>query len=187
MIISHKYKLVFITTPKSGSHTGFKLMEDYFGAAGGFNHSTKIPAGLKDYSSFTFVRNPYERFCALYHACVTNHYKAWVPKSARKTKLSYAKWYASMAKKNCYVRSDLTSSQSYWHKNSRIKNYIQIEKAEEIFDSLYPELNIQMPHELRREHFTWEDVKTDNLIHYINIWAGDDFKLYGYERENINS
>ena len=108
MIISDKYKLVYMTVPKSASHTGFKLMQDYFEAKGKHNHGTTVPHNLiHDYLVFALVRNPYERFCALYHACVINHIKPHVPISVKRPLIKYAKWYASLAEKNQYPRLDL--------------------------------------------------------------------------------
>jgi hypothetical protein len=185
VIISNKYKLIFISTPKSGSHTGFKLMQDYFEAENtSFNHNTVIPNNIRNYHSFTFVRNPYDRFCALYHACVINHFKPFVPKSAKTSPLTYAKWYAKLTKAGRYPRVDLCAAQWVWHKKSRVKEYIHIEEAQEVFNNKYSEKNIIMPHELKRNHIIWNEIKTDELIYYVNLWAGKDFQLYGYKNEN---
>lgn len=185
MIISPKYKLIFVTTPKSGSHTGFKLMQTYFDAnKTEFNHNRSIPAKYKNYDTFTFVRNPYERFCALYFACVINDKKRFVPIHARKSIEEYAEWYVSMKRMGRYIREDLTSPQTYWHRNTKIKNFIQIEEAQELFNIMYPELNIRMPHELKRTHATWEDVATDELSNLVSEWADNDFNHYGYYNEN---
>ena len=125
MIISHKFNLIFITTPKSGSHTGFKLMKKYFEAQDtGFNHSRNLPQRWRHYRTFTFVRNPYERFCALHHACVVNHYKPWVPNNARKSMEDYALWYAKMATSKRFVREDLTAAQHVWHDKTKINWFI---------------------------------------------------------------
>ena len=181
MIVSDKYKLVFITTPKSGSHTGFKLMEKYFEATPTrFNHSRVIPKQYRDYYSFTFVRNPYDRFCALYHACIVNDRKPWIPGKVHSV-VQYAEW---LLKNENKIREDLTSSQWYWHRYSKIKDYIQIEKAEDIFQTRYPLLDIQLPHELKREHIQWNDIKTTHLNDLVIAWAEKDFGLYGYEISN---
>jgi len=181
VIISNKYKLIFVTTPKSGSHTGFMLMEDYFDAAAGFNHNLKIPGRCKNYHSFTFVRNPYERFCSLYHACVINDEKRFVPNYAKENILNYGAWYAGMAKRDSYPRIDLCAAQWKWHENSKIDEYVQIEEAQYRFAAL------DIPHELKREHPTWKDVKNDELTMYVNIWAGKDFELYGYNKDENTS
>ena len=188
MIVSHEFKTVFITTPKSGSHTGFKLMEKYLqGKARRFNHIIPGKDDYPGYFRFTFVRNPYERFCSLYHACVVNDNKSWVPKKARKNILNYAKWYANLTKNKSWIRKDLTASQSEWHKYSTIHKYIQIENAQKEIDELFFPTKIIIPHELKRKHSTWEEVRTEELTKLINYWAGQDFSLYGYERENSNS
>jgi len=180
VIISDTHKLVFITTPKSGSHTGFKLMTDYFNASAGFNHNLKVPNICKNYRIFTFVRNPYERFCSLYHACVINDEKKFVPSKAKRSILDYAIWLAKCKRTEMYPRIDLCAPQHIWHRTSSVKEFIQIEKAQEFFNNLFPELNIKIPHELKREHPTWDNVITDTLKYYVDIWAGRDFYLYGY-------
>jgi hypothetical protein len=184
VIISEKYKLVFITTPKSGSHTGFRLMETYFEPKPtSFNHSIVVPEKYKNYGKFTLVRNPYERFCALFHACVINDKKKFVPGNARQNILEYAKWMAKCSYHKNYIRKDLTAPQYQWHENSKDLLYIKIEQAQEIFNTAYPELNIRMPHELKRDHPTWKDWCTNELTHYVNLWANKDFDLYGYDKE----
>lgn len=187
MIISHTDEVIFITTPKSGSHSGFKLMEKYFGVAINFNHNREIPSKYRNYFSFTFVRNPYERFCALYHACVINDSKAFVPAKAKKSILNYADWMYHMTLHHTYPREDLCAAQHYWHRKSRINKYIQIENAEEELKELFPDMQyLKIPHELKREHPTWKDVRTDELTYLVSEWAGKDFELYEYERENIS-
>lgn len=181
MIISHKHKHIFVTTPKCGSHTGFKLMQDYFEAPDtGFNHSRAIPKEYKHYKSFTFVRNPYERFCALYHACIVNDRKPWIPKKV-KSIYDYAFYLAD--KKNWGSRPDLTIPQYKWHEKSKLDLHIKIESAQNLFDLLYPDLNIKMPHELKRTHSVWSDERTPELTQSVNEWAGKDFELYGYTRD----
>jgi hypothetical protein len=179
--------MIFVTTPKSGSHTGFKLMQDYFGAKGGFNHSTQTPANLGDYYKFTFVRNPYDRFCSLYHACVINDKKKFVPRHARKHIINYAQWMVKCTKKRRFPRRKLMAPQWLYHEHSRLDNYIQIEHAQEEFRRAFPDKNIVMPHELRRDHVTWDEVKTPKLIELVNEWAGKDFEFYGYKNENNSS
>lgn len=179
--------MIFVTTPKSGSHTGFKLMQDYFGAKGGFNHSIQTPHNLNDYYKFTFVRNPYDRFCSLYHACVINHEKKFVPIHARKHIIKYAEWMLKCAKNQIFPRKDLMAPQWLWHEQSRLDNYIQIEHAEVEFKRAFPKKNIVMPHELKREHITWEEVKTPQLTELVTDWAGKDFEFYGYKNENNSS
>jgi hypothetical protein len=161
-------------------------MERYFEAEKtSFNHSKNIPHKYKHYHKFTFVRNPYERFCALYHACVVNDRKPFVPKNVN-TPLDYARFYATLTKHGSYPRADLTASQSFWHKGLPINEFIHIEDAEEIMRSRYSHID-KFPHVLKREHPTWKDIKTPEITVYVNFWAGKDFELLGYEREDSDS
>lgn len=178
---------MFISTPKSGSHTGFRLMEDYFKAdKTSFNHNKVVPTMCKNYFKFSFVRDPYERFCALYHACVINDRKPFIPKKVQ-TIVQYAKWMANIKLNNSYPRIDLCAPQYVWHLKTNVDKFIKIEEAEKVFNELYPELNIKMPHELKRKHLIWEDVKNKELQLYVDIWAQIDSILYGYHNENCYS
>lgn len=193
MIISHLHKLIFTTTPKSGSLTGFVLMREYFNAVAEFNHRVKVPKQYKHYHNFTFVRNPYERFCALYHSCVVlkqPKYMAVIPKFARKDMVSYIKWCISLIPQNSYPQSSIAglyTSQSLWHERSEVKEFIHIEEANKIFNFKYPELKIIFPHVRKREHVTWDEIKTEELTYLINKWASLDFELYNYAKVNISS
>ena len=42
---------------------------------------------------------------------------------------------------------------------------------------------VTIPHELKRDHATWDDLKTDEITEYANTWSGDDFEKFGYDRE----
>lgn len=193
LIISHKHKLIFVTTPKSGSLTGFTLMRKYFRATGQFNHKKDVPLGLKDYHVFTFVRNPYERFCSLWHSCVLLGQKAYIdviPKSAQVNIVAYVNWCTGLTERTTPRSSisGLYTSQSYWHNSTKVTDFIHIEDAAKVFNERYPELNINFPHSRKREHATWKDLKTNELIKLINEWAGEDFERFGYKKEfNIPS
>jgi len=179
VIISDKYKLVFITTPKSGSHTGFELMKKYFDCDCVFNHRLVVPPYAENYRKFTFVRNPYERFCALYHACVINDRKKFIPNQVN-TINEYGKWL-SMLTQEAHHRKDLVGSQDVWHKHSIIDNYMHIEDAEIELNKWYPSLKIKLPHELKRTHPTWKHVKSDELKNYVLTWAKKDFSRFLYD------
>ncbi len=189
MIISHPYKLIFITTPKSGSLSGFVLMREYFGAVAEFNHNIVVPDKYKHYHSFTFVRNPYERFCSLWHSCVAIGQPVYInkiPKYAQKSILEYAKWYVALTRKHNYPVGNISGlymAQHSWHINSGVKEVIKIEAAGKIMKQKYPDLNIKFPHIRKRDHPTWKDLKTEQLTELVNIWAGNDFALYNYKKE----
>jgi len=193
LIIAHKHKLVFVTTPKSGSLTGFTLMREYFGGKEAFNHKKDVPVGVRGYHIFTFVRNPYERFCALWHSCVELGQTAYldvIPKYAQANIVEYAKWCISLTDKTTPPSSisGLYTSQSYWHKTTWVKEFIHIEEAAKVFQLKYPELDIEFPHSRKRKHARWDELRTDELTMLINKWAGKDFERFGYEKElNLSS
>ena len=72
MIISEKNNYVFVSTPKTGSHTMFKILQEQYdgvryGPSNGYNfHEWVTPVQYKNYFHFSTVRNPYTRFVALW-------------------------------------------------------------------------------------------------------------------------
>lgn len=69
MIISHKFKYVYIGIPRTGSKSMNRWLMDHFaGEWVGYHHQWQVPADAQDYLIFTLVRNPYERqVSAWYH------------------------------------------------------------------------------------------------------------------------
>ncbi len=74
MILSRKNKYVFISTPKTGSHTFFKLLVEQFDGTrmGGEFHRTEMPPNTDGFTVFSTVRNPYDRLVALWNSLLHN-------------------------------------------------------------------------------------------------------------------
>ena len=74
MILSRKHKYVFISTPKTGSHTFFKLLEEEFDGTRQWPefHRTEMPPNTSGYTVFSTVRNPYSRLVALWNSLLHN-------------------------------------------------------------------------------------------------------------------
>lgn len=184
MIISEPHKLIFISTPKAGSHTGFQLWMNAFGASPGMvNHDRVLPMQIDrdEYRVITFVRNPYLRFCSIYYFIQNNERM-----KIQKTIQEFADWITEMKVTNSFIiKEQLVTPQYYWHRNTDIDEFVQLEKLQEWADSNFPELNITVPHEFKLPHPSWEEVKTPELIQAINIWAKEDFEMFNYTKEEI--
>lgn len=200
MIISEKHKYVFISTPKCGTHTMFKLLTTYFDGkrikTNGF-HSTIIPKHINvdEYTIFTTVRNPYDRLVALWHSILyvrDDYINSWSRYVPDKSLESFSKLLANNQGNVNKIKarmSELVTPQYLWVKNMPATTiYLHIENINEEFNRLNLASNIQynIPHELKRSHVLWSDVKNDNLVRLANMWAGNDFDVFNYQKESVD-
>ena len=192
MRISHKHELVFISTPKSGSLSGFTLMEKEFGGVRyGRYHQTVVPKNYKHYRRFTFVRNPYDRFASLWYSCVI-HGKTGPERAATRYRRKLLPLLGgnddvlSFGKYLCKVRGKFPiehiKSQSY-HLRGVTKGlkFIHVENASQEFNEWFQgDKEYEVPHMRKRDHRLWDDIKSEELIYYVNQWAKWDFPTCGY-------
>ena len=197
MILSRKNEYVFISTPKTGSHTFFKLLEEEFDGERmkGEYHRTELPPKTEGYTVFSTCRNPYDRLVALWNSLLF----------AKPDKFGYRDTWLSVLRSDEFVvfcrfaakHKDnieniaearlprLMTPQHRWYRRMP-SNVIplHLENISEEFHNLtFVDKQVIMPHELKREHASWDDLKTDEIISCANEWAGDDFEKFGYERE----
>jgi len=194
MRISHEHKLIFFSTPKCGSHTGWEIMEKYFNAKRtGTIHLGVVPEKYRNYLAFTFVRNPYERAIAIWNSLLEFPKTDNDERGYRRQFMSYigsdtfedfCEWLASTG--GVTDRARITWPQWKIHALSNIKN-INYFKLEELQENLKPFLYLNtgvsigtFPHNLKRKHPTWKEIQTPKLKQLINKWAGKDFDRYGY-------
>ena len=197
MIISDKYKYIFISTPKCGTHTMFKLLTKYFDGkrvrTNGY-HSTVIPDNIdiNEYTVFTTVRNPYTRLVALWHSILyvrddyTNSWSKYLPDKSLE---SFVKLLAENKNNVRAIKAKmpkLVTPQYLWVKNMPHKTkFLHIENITEDFDALdfVKNKTYSIPHELKRNHIKWPEIKNNNIITHANLWAGNDFELFNYQKE----
>jgi len=197
MILSREHKFVFISTPKTGSHTFFKLLvEEYDGKRleGAF-HRTEMPPNIDGYTVFSTVRNPYERLVALWNSLLfakpdPHAYRdTWLSVIRKDDFLTFCK-FAAKHKDHIETMPEvrtptLMMPQHRWYR--RLPDNVlplHLENIDAEFKAL-PFVNddVIIPHELKREHATWDDLKSDEIIELANIWAGEDFEKFNYIKE----
>lgn len=197
MILSRKYKYVFISTPKTGSHSFFKLLQDNFEGERqwpGF-HRTEMPSNTEGYTVFSTCRNPYDRLVALWNSLLFakpdkhGYRDTWM--SVLRTDdfgafCEFAANHKNDIEQVAKVRMPtLMIPQHRWYRHMP-DNVIplHIENINDEFHALpFVDKQVDIPHALKRNHASWNDLKTDEVIHYANIWAGEDFEKFGYTRE----
>ena len=197
MILSRKHKYVFISTPKTGSHTFFKLLTEQFDGErlqGPF-HRTEMPGNTEGYTVFSTIRNPYDRFVALWNSLLFAkpdpyaYRDTWLSVIRKDDLLTFSR-FAAKNKDRIEMMADvrmptLMMPQHRWYRRLP-PNVIslKLENIDEAFHALpFVTKRVTLPHELKREHASWDDLKTDEIIANVNEWAGEDFEKFGYEKE----
>lgn len=196
MRISEKYKLIFLSTPKSGSHTGWKIMEDNFPITIKKMHINIVDARYKDFDAFSIVRNPYERAAALWHSLLhgdpskkDRYRKIYLRKIGSDTFEAFTKWLASdevSVKKSADFYIKLAISQTEYHSTCNL-NSVTYHKVENLNESLpkylFEKTGKQVktvPHEHKRKHLSWDKLYTPENKKHIIEWAEKDFIAYNY-------
>lgn len=197
MILSRSNKYVFISTPKTGTHTFFKLLREEFDGErlGPDYHRTAMPKNVNGYTIFSTCRNPYDRLVALWNSLLhakddKNGYRdAWISALRSDEFLPFCRFAAkhkhNIERLNKVRTPTLMMPQHRWY-NRLPKNVIplHLENIHEEFHAL-PFVNHEctIPHMLKRRHSSWDELKTDEIIACANEWAGDDFQMFGYSKE----
>ncbi len=197
MILSRKNKYVFISTPKTGSHTFFKLLEEEFDGERQWPefHRTEMPPNTSGYTVFSTVRNPYERLVALWNSLLHNpndkhgYRAAWISVIKKDDFLTFCAFAAKNHKNIEHLAQvrlpRLMTPQHRWYDRMPADVIpLHIENVKKEFHRLpFVKKEVIIPHELRRDHATWADLKTDEIIELANVWAGEDFERFGYTKE----
>ena len=197
LIVSNKHKYVFISTPKTGSHTFFKLLPEKFDGVrqDGAFHRREIPKGTESYTIFSTVRNPYERLVALWNSLLHTkpdpyaYRDTWLSVIRKDDFCTFVKFAADNHHRIETMRSlrmpNLMVPQYRWYSKMPANVIpLHLENLSEEFHALpFVTEHVTIPHELKRDHATWDDMKTDEITAYANEWAGDDFEKFGYVKE----
>lgn len=207
MIISNKFKYVFISVPKTGTHTMYDVLQRHFsGKHYGAYHEHQIPHSAEDYYRFITVRNPYNRFASAWThiSRINEKYKQIYTKllGCELELIPFLEWLVREKDNLLTFRDEnnrlfqystvLMPIHLYIEKrlnNMHYDSYIQIEKINEQFHAKLPfvEVPINAPilYSVSKlpQYCSWENMKTPEVTRLVNAWAGKDFEMFGYHRE----
>lgn len=207
MIISSNPEFVFISTPKTGTHSMFHVLNENFNTkhlgpkTGNQFHEWKVPNQYSNFFKFSTVRNPYERIVALWNSLLMAGVREGgvIPKKYRDSYIrqiksdsfeAFCKFcadYRDNIEHNRIVRYPLLSIPQWrWYEQYLPKGTqpLKIENIDIEFNSLpFIDKEIKIPRKLHRKHETWDELKNDNIIKYVNHWAEHDFERFGYDKE----
>lgn len=196
MRICQEYNLVFVSTPKSGSHTGWKLMDENFSINKKGMHCNIVPQFATNYNAFTIIRNPYDRAVSVWNSLINAGLteKFAVPKKDREFMLNvlksdkfdiFCRFLANNKKPLPEHYKWLTEPQTRYHSKTNLKNLIffKLEELNKLEQWLFEVTNVtikRIPHELKREHKSWEELMTEENKVNIEKWAKEDFTNFKY-------
>ena len=193
MIISDKFKFVYIDVPKTGSVSFERSFRENFSGKTVYpnhgknlsKHCRKIPEHAKDYTTVVSVRNPYTRAISLY----SYHLRATGMTTAEYSFENFLDMIINNQEK--YEKDNYLMYLSLHRYLSPIPlaestHFIQLENAETQMNNLpFVSKSIKMPH--RNDTKEKNNIEfSDTVIDKIKTWAGRDFELGGYD-ENITS
>jgi len=187
MIVSEKYKYVFMSTPKTGTHSMYRLLIDRFDGhqLDGAYHRRDIPDEYREYFIFTTVRNPYDRTVSIWHALTEreNYRDIYVPIIGSDKFSDFVDWLVNTNEDNRPRGKGgiLIPTQSNYLKSVYIDKFLQIENIEEQFQSLpFVEHSVAVPKLLSRRHLGWSDLKSSKVNIKLTAFLEEDFANFNY-------
>ena len=205
MRVSVPHRFVYLSTPKAGTHTICKLLEEFFpkGLMENGLHNVNIPSCYARYSRWTVVRNPYSRAVSLWWSacrlCPEDIYGFRKGCGAAEDFRKFILWLASTPMADRF-QEPLMLSQAEWLRPVEPVLAIHLEQLEEGLASLpfwrdgimIPKLNTTTEKILaqsRKEQRTilrprWQDYcRSQQIQDAVMEWAGEDFERFGYSVE----
>lgn len=210
MIISNKYRYLFISMPKTGTHTMYNVLSDNFaGERYGEWHESVPPDSAIDYFKFATVRNPYTRFASAWYF-VSNkngeYIKTYERLMGHEMEIIYfLKWLNTEREKLYYNRDPrgrlrhLSTILLPQHVNVRqrlkgvkIDRFIKMENLlDEVNNLPFVEDDMKLPHIPKnhsmaeaKTYMKWDELKTPEITTLVNQLMGDDFEMFGYDVES---
>lgn len=193
MVISNKRKYLFISTPKTGTHSMYKLLTtELDGERYGKYHEREVPNKCKDYFKFTTCRNPYDRLVSAWNSLLntTADYNDLYKRFIKATDFeSFVEWATdnkqklpTMTERGVVV---VCPQSLYLGKLTLvIDKFVKIEDIDSEINNLdFVKEKVDVPHLLKREHGGWDELKNDNILAHANEFLKEDFELLDYEKE----
>jgi len=192
MIISEKDKYVFVSNPKTGTHSFYKLLKEQFNGVQveGRYHENDVPEKNKDYFTFSTCRHPFSRAVSAFHVLTRDDgYKdLFLPKIGGEDFLSFVKWLVKHDSEKELVGRGMAvlTLQSTWLRSVRIDELVRIEHANDDFAALpFVKEPVAVPTLLARKHETWDEIKCQKSERLLRKWLAKEFEFLPYDPDVI--
>lgn len=186
MIICPDYGSVFISTPKTGTHSMYKFLKENCGGeqyVGGY-HRTKLPFNFRDYHVFTTIRHPLERFVSAWNSLLfTPEYRAKFISLVGSDRFEdFVDYVTSLDNQVIHPGSGfpVLSQQTVWHRQFfKLNSLLDIDNIKDELYNLFEVDTDDFPHELKRDHARYEDLVKGRCKHKLISWFSDDIEKFG--------
>lgn len=194
MLISEKFKFIFLAPPKTGTRSIYKLLSSnkFEGKLVG-DHKHIVPKKYEGYFTFIVVRNPYFRMLSLYLSCCVEDgdvkgFHIDMKESGFEVNFnSFLRWILLNRQRFTNLNQSkylILKSQSAYLINNTVDNLIYYENLDKGFELLpfissedkIPFLNKT---KVNKDKLSWFD---DESISLINDYCSEEFKLLDYHK-----
>lgn len=206
MIISKKHKFVCLNPPKTGTgfreealkdkadisilHNSFYERARHFDSKRAFDFLQSSGNDFRDYTWFTFIRNPWERIVAWYNMNLNLSLNDDASNSSIDELLSTNSFRVFVYK----TLNPQSSMSNYIYKNGQLLDFIgSFEQLEDDMRIIYDKLSIEPPNIFRNKDKYKKNFKskinelwTGDLIAYVGIIESDAINLKKYKFERFN-
>jgi len=204
MIYINDKKVVFTAIPKTGTRSVYAVLKNKYGAQLYKEHHDLIPEHMKDFYSFTIVRNPYDRVVSMWWSTCQRDYsnRRKLPAGGNFPQLAGGKDLKSLLKWMLREKyegkgSELLSTQAKYLKKNKFDKILHNETLSDEF-SLLPFLNkgeilgvlnstrkIDNNNNISRNSDAFEYIDQEAL-NMINEYYTEDFELLPEYKKIIN-
>ena len=194
MIISDKHKFIYIDVPKTASVTLDSIFTEH--CAGYLQrpptqsnlmnkHCRVVPEHAKYYTKIVSVRNPYDRMTSFYYFSVAR--KVELQQMGVSTFDGFIDYCLDAT-----IKHDAIEVNGLMYRYFPMWKYVKpisynvvlkLESLQEDIAQLdFLQKDIVLPIRNDNSHPAWEEVETPERKEKIQLWAGEDFDLFGYEK-----
>ena len=194
MIVSDKHKFIYIDVPKTASVTLDSIFTEH--CAGYLQrppiqsnlankHCRIVPEHAKYYTKIISVRNPYDRMTSFYYFSVSR--KVELQQMGVSTFDEFIDYCLDTT-----LKHDATEVNGLMYRYFPMWKYVKsigynvvlkLESLQEDITQLdFLPKDIILPVKNDNRHPSWKEVETPERKEKIQLWAGEDFELFGYEK-----
>ena len=192
MIISQPLEYVFVSNPKTGTHSLYQLLQsEFYGTQlEGRYHENRVPDHLQDHFCFTTCRHPISRFVSAFNVLTRDKsYKdIFLDHAGGDDFLSFARWASTLDNRSELIGKGFAvlTLQSAWLKDVKIDQFVRIEQANEDFERLpFVNHSVEVPKLLARKHETWDDLRCEESEALLREWLAPEFDFLPYEFDSV--
>ncbi len=201
-VVLRDKKLIYLSNPKVGcSSIKQTLTQDIQGDGSSihkysFDEVHKVPENIKDFHSFTFVRNPFKRLVS----CYIDKYQGDLDKDWEQLTFDYYllgvmrkdKGFEQFVKNvaripDCLSNKHFRSQYRLTHdfRNRKlVKEIGHLENIGEEFSALQVCYNLgNLPHYNKSKDYSWMDYYTHETAHLVYKRFRKDIELFGYQED----